>query len=339
MARDPYEVLGIDRNASDDEIKRAFKSLAKKYHPDLNPGDKTAEEKFKEINEAYRTVTNRGGASEQSSAGGFSGFEDIFNFGGFSEIFKDFGFGGFSSKGEDLRYDLDISVDELFKELPKTITVKHNEKCETCKGTGAKERRTCKKCNGSGKIRRTSRQFGSMFMVTSDCDVCKGTGYIIEKKCDVCKGDGFIYREENIKIPIHKTIITGSYTILPGFGEPGRNGNNGDLYIVFKVKGGQKFAIDGRDLKSNLHVDLRDILDKRRIEVDTPAGKQTILLEKYSNGPIVLENHGLFDKNGRRGNMIFYVIIELPGNLSHDEKAGVDRIIGKRKEPFISSVN
>lgn len=338
MNRNPYDVLGVSRNASDEEIKHAFKTLAKKYHPDLNQGDKSAEEKFKEVNEAYRTITNKGGTSEQPTNGGFGGFEDIFNF-GFSDIFKEFGFGGFNSKGEDLRYDLNITVDELFRENQKIITVKHHKECETCRGTGAKERHVCKKCNGSGKVRRASRQFGSTFIVMSDCDACKGTGYTIDKKCETCRGEGYVLKEESVKVPIKKTISNGTYTIIQGFGEPGERGNSGDLYIVFHIVGDKKFSVDGRDLRSRLHVDLRDILEKKAIDIEIPEGRHKVSLERYKDGPIVLENKGLFDKNGRRGNIIFDVIIDLPTSISREGTEGIDKALGQRKAPFISSIN
>lgn len=335
MERDPYEVLGLKRDASEEDIKRAFKALAKKYHPDLNQGNKAAEEKFKEINEAYRILTNKSGASDQETAGGFGGFEDFFDFGGFSDIFRNF---GFASKGEDARYDLEVNVDEIFSEAKKTITIEKREKCHVCGGTGAESRTTCPKCKGSGKFRRASRQLGSTFVIMSDCDNCDGTGYVINKRCGNCKGSGYVKKSKPITMSLKKTIVDGSYTVLNGEGEPGTGRNSGDLYVVFHVVGTDKFAISGRDLKSRLHVDLRDVLGGRTIEVETPEGRQKIKLNGYGKGPIILENKGLFDKNGRRGNIIFEVFIDLPNQVSNEEMADLDKMLGARKEPFISAL-
>lgn len=337
MNKDPYEVLGVSRDASVDEIKRAFKTLAKRYHPDLNPGDKRAEEKFKEINEAYRLITNGGGYAEGRGRGGFGGFEDIFDF-GFSDIFKNFGFGGFESRGDDIRYDLDIGVDELFKEAQKSVPIRRRSTCSTCGGTGAKEKHRCNACKGTGKVRRASRSFGSTFVVMSDCGECRGRGYIVDKRCDSCRGSGYTEKMETVKIPIKKTIINGTYTIIPGLGEPGDNGRDGDLYIVFHIIGNDKFSVDGRNLRSRLHIDFRDALSGRIVDIDAPDGRHRLDLSGYSGGPIVIEGRGLFDRNGHRGNMVFDVVIELPKNLPHDELLKIDKALGDKKEPFLSSL-
>ncbi len=334
MSRDPYEVLGLSRNASEDEIKKAFKTLAKKYHPDLNHGEKQAEEKFKELNEAYRAITNKSSSTNDTTSQDFSGFEDIFNFGGFSNFFRDF---GFKSKGQDLRYDLELSLKELFNDKTKTVSIKIRETCNECNGSGASQKRTCKKCGGSGKIRRTSKQFGSTFIVMSDCDNCMGTGFIVDKKCDNCRGTGYITKEENLNVPIRKNIVNGSYTVIEGAGESKTNGENGDLYIVFNVKDDETFAIDGKNLRTRLHLDARDIISGKTFELETPEGKQKISIKKNEKGPIIIENKGLFDKNGNRGKMIFDLVLELPENLSPAEMAELDRVLGKRVQPFISS--
>ncbi len=337
MARDPYEVLGVSRNASEEEIKRAFKSLAKKYHPDLNPGDKAAEEKFKELNEAYRTITSKGGSAKPEGPGGFGGFEDIFNFGGFggfSDIFKEFGFG---AKGEDVRYDLELTIGELFNETAKTIQVKHREKCSVCDGTGAKERHRCQKCKGTGKIQRASRTFGSTFIIMGNCDACRGFGYILDKKCDVCRGNGYVDKSETIKVPIRKTIGNGDYTIIPGFGESSDRGENGDLYVVFHIIGNEKFWIEGRNVRSRLHVDLRDVLTERAVEVETPEDTAKVDLGEYGKGPAILKGKGLFMRNGHRGDLVFDIVIDLPDNIPREDMSRMDEILGPRKKPFISA--
>lgn len=332
MDKNPYEVLGVGRNASQDEIKKAFKTLAKKYHPDLNQGDKTAEEKFKEINEAYRILANKG--NSETGQEGFADFDDsIFNFGGFSDIFRNF---GFESGGEDARYDLDITVDELFAEKSKKITLRRNIQCGSCGGTGARERHTCDKCKGSGKVRRASRQLGSVFVTITDCDSCRGAGYIIDKKCGTCNGTGVIYANETITVPITKTVSEGDYMVFEGRGERGRAGN-GDLYIVFHIKNSDRFTVDGKNIVSRLHIDFRDVMEGKILEIECPGGKEKITVEKGQAGPIILKGKGLFDRRRNRGDMIFEIVVELPSDVKNEESKKLDSIFGKRMNPFVSA--
>ncbi len=334
MNRDPFEVLGLSRDASDDDIKKAFKTLAKKYHPDLNPGNKAAEEKFKELNEAYRTLLNKG--QRVDDTGGFGGFEDrdIFGFGGFADIFKDF---VFRSKGEDLRFDLDLTVDELFSKDSKDVIIKNKLKCDTCNGTGAKEKHTCPTCKGTGKIRQASKNLGSTFIIMSDCNRCSGLGYITDKKCDSCKGYGYIYKQESIKVPIRKNISEGTYAVVPGKGESSIGGSNGDLYIVFHIKGDDKFAVEGLDLVSRLHVDARDVIKGKTLDLEVPEGKEKISLKKGET-KLIIKGKGLFDKRGKRGDIILNIVPEIPTDIKEEELKEIDRILGKHKEPFVSAV-
>ncbi len=334
---DPYKVLGIKPGASEEEIKKAFKTMAKKYHPDLNPGDKNAEEKFKEVNEAYRTLTNKGGTSQQSSeqAGfDFNDFGDIFNFHGFEDIFRNF---GFSSKGEDLRYDLDLTLEEVFKPSAKKISLRHRIVCPVCSGTGAEERETCPKCHGSGKIRRNLHQFGSNVVFATACDRCGGTGFITKKKCEKCRGTGFITENEEISVPIRKGVKEGDYTIISGKGEPSQNGENGDLYVVFHIKKDEVYNISGINLKTNLYLDLRDILNGIELDLPTPWGSERITVSSGEASSIILKGKGLYGKNGQRGDLIINIIPELPKNMSTKDLKELERIFGERKEPKISS--
>jgi molecular chaperone DnaJ len=333
---DPYKVLGINRGASEEEIKKAFKTLAKKYHPDLNPGDKNAEEKFKEINEAYRTVTNKSGpSSQQNQSGGFdfNGFEDMFNFGGFGDIFKNF---GFSSKGDDLRYDLDITLEEVFKPSIKKMKIRHRVVCGICSGTGAKERETCSKCHGTGKIRRTIHQFGSNVVFNTACGTCGGTGFITKKRCDKCNGTGFVVEEEELHIPLHKGIKEGDYTILNGKGEPSAGGSNGDLYVVFHIKKNDTYNIVGINLKTNLYLDLRDILNGIKLEIPVPWGSERITISAGESSPVILKGKGLYGSSGQRGDLIINIIPDLPKNLGVKELKDLEKIFGNKKEPRVS---
>ncbi len=339
MDKNPYEVLGLNPNASEEDIKKAFKTLAKKYHPDLNPGNKEAEEKFKEVNEAYRTLMNKGGSGGSSGSGqgsqqgfDFSNFEDIFNF-GFGDIFKNF---GFSSKGEDLRYDLDLSLEDIFKPTSKTIKTKHNVVCPACSGSGAKEKEVCPKCHGTGNIRRNIG-FGNGIRFMTQCDRCGGTGYIIKKKCDVCNGSGLVSREEEITIPIKKGIKEGDYTIVPGKGEASPSGDNGDLYVVFHVKKDKMYNISGNNLKTRLYLDLRDVLNGIELDLPTPWGSERITVPAGESEPIILKGKGVYGKNGQRGDLIIDVVVDLPKKLGSKELNEIESILGKRKEPKISA--
>ncbi len=335
---DPYHVLGISPNASEDEIKKAFKAMAKKYHPDLNPGDKKAEEKFKEVNEAYRILMNKGGSSSQqeSNAQGFNfnDFSDIFNFRGFEDIFRNF---GFSSKGEDLRYDLDITLEDVFNPAVKTVKIKHRVVCPVCSGSGAKEKETCPKCHGTGKIRRNIRQFGSNVVFTTNCDKCGGSGFIVKKKCDNCNGTGFVIKEENISIPIKRGVKEGDYTILQGKGEPSVNGENGDLYVVFHIRKSDTYSISGNNLKTRLYLDLRDLLNGIELDLPTPWGSERVIIDAGETGPLILKGKGLYGKNGQRGDLVVDLVIDLPKKIGTKELNEIEKALGERKEPHISA--
>ncbi|EFD92429.1 MAG: heat shock protein DnaJ domain protein [Candidatus Parvarchaeum acidophilus ARMAN-5] len=332
---DPYKVLGIKQGASEDEIKKAFKTMAKKYHPDLNPGDKTAEDKFKEVNEAYRVLMNKGGSSQQQQYGEQGGFDfnDIFNFGGFGDIFKNF---GFSSKGDDLRYDLDITLEDIFKPSVKKINIRHRVICRTCSGTGAKEKETCSVCHGSGKIQRNLRQFGSNVMFATVCNKCGGTGFTIKKKCTVCNGTGFVTENEEISVPIRKGVKEGDYTIINGKGEPSPGGESGDLYIVFHIKKDDMYSISGINLKTNLYLDIRDILNGIELDLPAPWGMERITVSAGESAPILVKGKGLYGKNGQRGDLIINIIPDLPKDLGKKELNDLEKIFGKRKEPRVS---
>lgn len=334
MQKDPYKVLGLEPGASEEDIKKAFKTLAKKYHPDLNPGDKNAEEKFKEVNQAYRILTNKNSDSEKEydEAGGFD-FDDIFNFSGFSDIFKSF---GFSSKGDDIRYDLNLTPYELFTQGSKQIRIKRHSACVACGGSGAKEKKKCDYCKGTGMVRRTSRSFGSTITINTRCDVCRGRGFLSAKTCDVCSGKGVIFSEETFEIPIKKTIFDGSYTVLRGKGEGVSKGRPGDLYIVFHIIGDDKVSVRGNDIVSVLHIDIRDIVSGKTVYVDLPEGKEPIKLKNAKNGRVLLKGRGLYGQDGSRGDILLEISIDIPENTGLDIES-LDKLFGDRIEPRLSS--
>ena len=277
--RDYYEVLGLQKGASDDEIKRAFRKMAMKYHPDRNPGDKEAEENFKEVNEAYDVLKDPdkkakydqfGHAAFDGSGGfgggGFGGFDaggfDFSEMGGFGDIFESFfggGFGGGSSRrrnapqrGADLEYRLNITFEEAVFGCEKEISITRTENCETCHGTGAKagtSPKTCPKCNGSGQIRVQRQTPLGSFVSTTTCDQCGGTGKVIEDPCPDCKGKGTVRKNRKITVKIPAGVDTGNIIPLRGQGEQGaNNGPAGDLYIRVNVAPSKIFRREGSDI-------------------------------------------------------------------------------------------
>jgi molecular chaperone DnaJ len=272
LAKDYYALLGLERNASDEEIKKAFRKLALQYHPDRNPGDKAAEEKFKEINEAYqvlsdsdkRTQYDQFGTSDFNGQGGFNGndFGGFQDFGGFGDIFETIfggGFGGSSGgrsngpqRGADLQYTLNLTFEEAAFGVTKEIEVSRNEDCKKCGGTGAKpgtKPMTCDKCSGTGQIKVQRRTGFGNFVTVTTCDKCGGKGTIIKEACLDCHGSGKIRRRRKITIKVPATVDTGNTIPLRGEGEPGtRGGDHGDLYINVNVLPHKIFKRDGFDV-------------------------------------------------------------------------------------------
>ncbi len=336
MEKDPYKVLNIKPGATEDEIKRAFKILAKKYHPDLNKGSKEAEEKFKEINEAYRILMNKGAeSSTEAETEGFKDFSDIFNFnfGDFEDIFENFGFGMHNTTA---RIDVKVTVSELFQKSEKSLTVQHNVTCPKCNGTGAEEKRTCSECKGTGQVKRTTKQFFSTFVMMTQCRVCGGKGYIPIKTCSECKGKGVIYKSEVLTIPLKKNISDGDYIILKGRGEVDKRGRRADLYVVFHIESDEKFAVEGHNIKTVLHVNLFDVLSEKKIEVSTPEGKERVVVSRDLK-PIVLRNRGLFIDGRSRGDMIIEPRIALPEKVDETLLKELERLLGEGQEPYTSA--
>ncbi len=333
MDKDPYKVLNLKPGATEEEIKKAYKILAKKHHPDLNKGSKEAEEKFKEINEAYRILTNRGNSEDNEVSG--RGFQDIFNFdlGGFEDIFSSFGFG---PQKVNTRLDTEITVSELFQKNEKSLTIEHNVACERCDGTGAEEKKTCRDCRGTGRVRRTTKQFSSTFVMMAPCGTCRGKGYIPVKVCVECRGRGTTHKTDTIIVPIKRGIVEGDYVVLEGKGEADARGRKGDLYVVFHIKGDDRFAVDGHNIRTVLHISLFDVLSGKKIEVATPDGKEYILVDSHSN-PIVLKGKGLFIDSRNRGDLVIEPRIMLPENVDNNSIKEIERIFGKGKEPYNSA--
>ena len=341
--RDYYEVLGVDKTASDDEIKKAYRTLAKKYHPDLNGGDKECEVKFKEVNEAYETLSDpqkrarydqfghedpRAGAGGGYGdfTGGFSGFDDIFSsfFGG--------GFGGAQrargpERGNDLRYDLTITFEEAAFGCEKEITVNRDEKCEECDGTGARkgtQPTQCPTCHGTGQVQSfINTPIGRVSNVRV-CDACHGQGTIINDPCPKCSGRGTVRRTRKITVKIPAGIDNGMQIPLRRQGEPGlRGGENGDLYIFVSVKPHKLFTRENYDLYCDVTVSFTQAALGGDIDVPTLGGMIKHNLAEGTQPGTVVRLRGQVIQNLRgagKGDLYIKINVEIPRKLNDKQK-------------------
>jgi len=347
--RDYYEVLGVNRGASKDEIKKAYRRLAVQHHPDRNPGDKQAEEKFKEAAEAYEVLAdeNRRKAYDQFGFAGLEGmnfgaqefssvfrdFEDIFEGLNFSSFFDNF-FGGGGSRsrrggarsaarrGADLRYETEVSFEEAVYGTKQEMTFTRHESCEACGGTGADRgsgRKLCPSCGGSGQVRRSS----GFFSIATSCPTCGGEGEIIERPCAACSGRGQQSRTRTLKVTIPAGIESGKRIGLQGQGDGGGNGGPpGDLYVYVRVRPHEYFQRQGNDLYCVIPISISQAalgaeilvssLDKgRQVKVKIPPGTQ--------NGKVLrLKNEGVphLHSPERRGDLYIKILVQVPTRVS-----------------------
>ena len=345
--RDYYEVLEVSREASVEEIKKSYRKLAVKYHPDKNPGDHAAEEKFKELGEAYEALSDpdKRAAYDQyghaafdprhraRSGGGFHDPFDIFRevFGGAAggSIFENL-FGGAQhdpsqpQRGDDLRYDLEISLEEAALGCEKEISVTKLDKCETCHGSGAEagsKLRTCATCGGRGQVLMAR----GIFSIAQTCPNCKGAGRILEKPCKTCHGSGKHERSSKIKLRIPAGVDAGSRLRSSGNGEAGfRGGPSGDLYVVLHIKEHEIFKRDGDDLICEMPVSFVQAALGTEIEVPTLEGKATIKIPAGTQPNAVFRVRGKGVKNLQgygHGDLHVRVQVEVPTRLNHEQKA------------------
>lgn len=349
MARDFYETLGVQKGASEDELKKAYRKLAKEYHPDKNPGDASAEKRFKEISEAYdvlkdpqkRAAYDRYGHQAfeagmgRGNPGGGAGAAG-FDFGGsFSDIFEDL-FGGFAQgargqqessgagRGSDLRYNLAITMEEAFKGKQQSIKVTTSVACDVCSGSGAEPGSkpiTCPTCQGAGRVRAQQ----GFFTVERTCHTCGGAGKIIEKPCKHCAGSGKVRKEKTLSVTIPAGVEEGTRIRLTGEGEAGtRGGPAGDLYIFLSVKPHKLFKREGADIHSQVPIRFTtaalggDIevptIDGGRVKVSIPAGTQT-------GRQFRLRGKGMsIMRSSSRGDMYIHAQVETPVNLSKKQR-------------------
>lgn len=342
--RDYYEVLGVERGASEDAIKKAYRTLAKKYHPDMNPGDKEAEQKFKEINEAYAVLTDPekrsrydqyGHEGIDPSMGG--GFGDFGGFGGFdfSDILNSF-FGGSQTgsarrnapqRGEDIHFRMTISFEEAAFGCKKEITFSRIERCGECGATGAAKGtspETCPTCRGTGTVKVTQRTALGIFQSSRSCDDCHGTGKIIKTPCSNCNGKGYVKVNKKLSVTIPAGIDDGERVGLPGQGNDGRNGGpSGDLVLVITVRPHMIFEREGYDIYCDVPITFVEAALGAEIDIPTLEGKikYTIPEGTQTGTKFTLRGKGIQHIHStKRGDLIFSVTVEVPKNLSEQQK-------------------
>ena len=348
--RDYYEVLGVEKSADENQIKKAYRVLAKKYHPDMNPDNKEAEAKFKEVNEAYEVLSDAdkrakydqyGHAAFDGASGGgagFGGFGGFSDFGDIGDIFGSFfggGFGGGSARranapmrGEDVSARVNITFEEAVFGVKREISFNRIQKCSDCGGSGAEKgthAETCKVCGGSGQKRVTQRLGGMAFQSTTTCDNCRGTGKVIKNPCKNCRGTGYVKINKKLSVSIPAGIDDGERIALRSEGCDGRNGGpSGDLIITVNVKPHAIFERDGYNLYCEVPITVAEATLGAEIDVPTLEGNQkfTIPEATQTGTRFTLRGKGVpyINNKDRRGDIVFTVNVEIPRGLSDKQK-------------------
>ena len=356
MKRDYYEILGISKSASADEIKKAYRKVAMQYHPDRNAGDKAAEEKFKEAAEAYEVLSDADKKSQydrfghaglkNNGRGGFGNMntEDIFS--QFGDVFGDDIFGSFfgggsrgggrrshGARGSNLRVKIKLNFEEIANGATKTIKVKKYVSCNTCNGTGAKDKggvQTCSTCGGSGQVRKVTNTFLGQMQTVTTCPGCNGEGTTITSKCTSCRGEGRVYGEETVNIDIPAGVQEGMQLSMSGKGNAGeRGGSSGDLIILIEEENHQYLQRDGLNVVFDLHISFTDVVFGTQVEVPTIDGKAKIKIPAGTqSGKIFrLKGKGFPAINSyERGDQLIHVNVWTPQNINADEKAALEKL-------------
>ncbi len=365
--RDYYDVLGVERGASKEQIKKAYRQLAIKYHPDRNPGDKQAEEHFKEATEAYEVIADdtkrraydqfgfeglegMGGGAPQDYSTVFRDFEDIFGDLNVGSFFESFFGGGRRRRGEgrsgarrgaDLRYDLQVTLKDVVSGKKVEISFDRNAACEACKGSGADSgggRKVCPTCAGSGQVRRNS----GFFSIASTCPTCSGEGHVIEHPCKTCAGKGSVRKPRRVKVTIPPGMDTGKRLTIPGMGDDGAGGGPpGDLYIHVQVEPHHHFQREHDDIYCVIPVSITQAslgaeilvstIDDKKVKVRIPPGTQ-------SGKVLRLRDEGVphMGEGGRRGDLYVRILVRVPARLSakaRDLLRELQRVQGEEESP------
>lgn len=361
--RDFYEILGVSKQATAEEIKKAYRKVAMQYHPDRNPGDKSAEEKFKEAAEAYEILNDAdkraqydrfGHQAFSQGRGGNGGYgaggmnmDDIFS--QFGDIFGDEGFGSFfgnrggrgggrtggGTRGTNLRVKLKLNFEEMAKGAHKTIKIKKHVRCTTCSGSGAKDKnsvQTCTGCNGSGQVRRVQNTFLGQMQTVTTCPTCNGDGTTITAKCTGCKGEGRVYGEETINIDIPAGTQDGMQLSINGKGNAGeRGGSFGDLIVMIEEEAHPHLQRDGLNVAYDLYITFPDAVFGTQVEVPTIDGRAKIKIPAGTQSGKVfrLKGKGFPHVNSyERGDQLVQVNIWTPQQVSTEEKDMLDKMSG-----------
>lgn len=368
--RDYYESLGLNKNANDDEIKKAYRKLAKQYHPDSNPGDKNAEAKFKEIGEAYAVLSDpqKRATYDQLGHSAFDGSAgSAYNAADFdvNDIFETFfgGFGGFgdifgthsknrSARGANVHTNIQIDFEESIFGTKKNIHLSLNDTCDICKGTGAKPGtvpENCRKCGGTGQIRiHQQTMFGTMTSIQT-CDLCRGEGKVIKEKCPKCYGHGTVKKDKTLEIDIPKGINNGQSIRIAGKGEVGKNGGpSGDLLVTVYVKPHKFFIRKDDDLYLDVPIEFIQAVLGDEVEIHTVYGSEKIKIKPgtQSGTIITLKNKGVPNVNNNRivGNLILTLKVSVPTVISEKQKellkdfANESNKSGEKKKTFFDKL-
>ncbi len=354
--RDYYEILGVGKAASADEIKKAYRKVAMQYHPDRNPGDKAAEEKFKEAAEAYEVLSDTdkksqydryGHAGVSGNGRGYSGggmnMEDIFS--QFGDVFGDDIFGNFFGgrsrggqrargvRGSNLRIKLKLTYEEIAKGVTKNIKVKKYVPCQTCQGSGAKDKgsvQTCGTCGGSGQVRRVTNTFLGQMQTVTTCPTCNGEGSVITAKCGTCKGEGRVYAEETVTIDVPAGVQEGMQLNISGRGNAGeRGGPAGDLIILIEEETHKELQRDGLNVVYDLHISFIDVVFGIQVEVPTIDGRAKIKIPAGTqSGKIFrLKGKGFPGVNSyQKGDQLVHINVWTPQHVSAEEKAMLEKL-------------
>jgi molecular chaperone DnaJ len=344
--RDFYEVLGIERSASEDEIKKAYRKIAFQHHPDRNPGDPSAEAKFKEATEAYEALRDpqkrarydqfgHAGVGGAAGAPDFSGFDladalraFMRDFGGDAGGFGDiFGVGGGAQagpqRGDDLQVRIRLTLEEVATGVEKKLRVKHQVACETCHGKGGAGETTCTQCQGRGQVRRVQQTFFGQFVNVAPCSRCRGAGKIVRDPCKVCGGDGIVAATETISVKVPPGVAEGNFIPLRGMGDAGpRGGPKGDLLVLIEEKEHDVFERHGNDLHLELPVSFSTLALGGKVEVPTLDGTTALDVSSGTASGSLLRarGKGLPGLRGGHGDLIARLMVWVPGKLTSAER-------------------